>query len=77
MIDLHLINAALASLGISAGVAVLIAAAVITLAALGRHRAVARRGQPSPAELRAGARAAAPAEDASRSGQSRREPALR
>jgi hypothetical protein len=91
MIDLHLINLALASLGISAVAVVLIAAAVIIVAAAGRRRAVARLGQPSPAvtrvpatvpakmraTLRAKVRAEAPAEESGRPGQARREPALR
>jgi hypothetical protein len=44
MIDLHLINTALAVLGISAGVAVLVAAAIIVIAAIGTRRSAARRG---------------------------------
>jgi hypothetical protein len=43
MIDLHLINTALAVLGISAGAAVLIAAAIITIAAMRTRRPESRR----------------------------------
>ena len=44
MIDLHLINTALAILGIAAGAAVLIAAAVITIAAMRTRRPASRPG---------------------------------
>jgi hypothetical protein len=79
MIDFHLINVVLASLGISAAAAVLIAAAVIGIAAVGRHQAAARRGQPTPAPatVPASARATVPSEESSRPGHARREPALR
>jgi hypothetical protein len=43
MIDLHLINTALAVLGISAGAAVLISAAINTNAAIGTRRSASRR----------------------------------
>jgi len=44
MIDLHLINTALAALGIGAGVVLLIAAALIAVVAIGQHRSALRRG---------------------------------
>jgi hypothetical protein len=78
MIDLHLINVALASLGISAVAAVLIAAAVITVAAVGRHRTAARGQQAqAPAEGPTSVRAGAPAGEGGRVDQALREPALR
>lgn len=78
MIDLHLVNVALASLGISAAAAVLIAAAVITIAAFGRHRTAAR-GQlaQAPADGPASARGGMPVGEGGRPNQARREPALR
>jgi hypothetical protein len=42
MIDLHLINVALAGLGIGTGAILLIAAAIITIAAIGQHRTAAQ-----------------------------------
>ena len=47
MIDLHLINIAVASLGIGAGAVLLIAAVIIAIAALGRHGPASRRSQPT------------------------------
>ncbi len=43
MIDLHLINTALAALGIGAGAVLLLAAALIAVAAIGQHRSALRR----------------------------------
>jgi len=79
MIDLHLINVALAGLTISAGAAVLIAAAVLTIAAIGRRRTAARRVQMAAAPARVPTRveAGVPAEEGSRPGYARKEPALR
>jgi len=74
MIDIHLINVALAGMGISAAVVVLIAAAVLTIAAIGPRRAAAQSGQPAAA---AAGPTGVPTEDASRPGQARRVPALR
>src|SRR5260370_3103182 len=64
MIDFHLINVVLASLGISAAAAVLIAPPGISLAAVGPHPATARRGQPAPppATVPTSARATQPTE---------------
>jgi hypothetical protein len=78
MIDLHLINLALASLGIGAVAAVLIAAAVITIAAVGRHRAAARGPQAqAPVEAPTSVRAGVPVGEGNRPDHARREPALR
>jgi hypothetical protein len=78
MIDLHLINVALAGLGISAAAAVLLAAAVITLASVGRHRTAARAQQARvPVEGPTSVRAGLPVDAGSRPEQARREPALR
>ena len=78
MIDLHLINVALAGLTISAGAAVLIAAVVITIAALRRYRTAAR-GQlaQAPADGPASAPGGMPVGEGSRPNQAHREPALR
>jgi hypothetical protein len=70
MVDLHLINLALATLGLSAAAAVLIAAAVITVAAVRRHRAADRAHH-------AAAPGRVPVEETGSPGQARREPALR
>ncbi len=74
MIDLHLINTALAALGIGTGVVLLIAAAVIVVGATvlrrqALHRTAPHRGHP----------AVTPAKPAMShaSGQAPREPALR
>ena len=70
MVDLHLINVALATLGLSAAAVVLIAAAVITVAAIGRHRAADRARQAvAPGRV--------PVEETSSPDQALREPALR
>lgn len=45
MFDIHLINMALAGIGVSAAAALMIAAAVITIAAVGQHRQALRRGR--------------------------------
>lgn len=45
MIDLHLINLALAGLGVGAAAVVLIAAAVLAIAAFGRHGRTAHQRQ--------------------------------
>jgi hypothetical protein len=78
MIDLHLVNGALASLVISALAAVLIAAAVIAVAAVGRHRTPARGQQAQPpGEGPAPVRAGAGIHERTRADQARSEPALR
>jgi len=46
MIDLHLINMALAGPGIGAGAVVLIAVAVVAIAALSQHVTALRHGTP-------------------------------
>jgi hypothetical protein len=46
MFDTHLINVALVGLSVSAGVAILIAAAIIAVAALRLHRRTTRIGKP-------------------------------
>ncbi len=46
MIDIHLINVTLASLGIGSGVAILIAATIMVLAAVRQHRVAAHLGTP-------------------------------
>ena len=74
MIDIHLINVALAGMGISAAVVVLIAAAVLTIAAISTRRAAARSGQPAAAGA---GPTGVPTEQSSRPGQAHREPALR
>jgi len=78
MIDLHLINVALASLGISAVAAVLLAGAIITLASVSRRRNAARVQQARvPAERPTSVRAGLPVDEGSRPDQAHREPALR
>jgi len=47
MFDTHLINVALVGLSISAGVAILIAAAIIGVAAIRSHRKTTRTGKPA------------------------------
>lgn len=46
MIDIHLINMALAVIGVLAGSAIVIAAAIIVIAAIREHRISWRAGQP-------------------------------
>lgn len=72
MIDLHLINVALAGLGAGVVAVLLIAAAIAAIAAFGRRGRVAHRGSLAPAGT-------APAEATTASGQKNqvREPALR
>ncbi len=72
MIDLHLINVALAGLGAGVGVVLLIAAAIFAIAAIGRRGHAARRVQPVP--VRAASASTGPV--GSRKDQVR-EPALR
>jgi hypothetical protein len=47
MFDTHLINVALVGLSVSAGVAILIAAAIIGIAAIRLHRRTTRTGKPA------------------------------
>lgn len=70
MIDLHLINVALASLGIGAGAVMMIAATVIAIAAIVQHRA-ATRSQQAHAQVTAKPRQASPVSPV------QRQPALR
>lgn len=69
MIDLHLINTALAAMGISAGAAVVIAAAIIAIAAIRLRGSAQRRdrlaGTPGGTAV-SGGRAAADREPALR-----------
>ena len=64
MIDLHLISTTLVGLGIGTVIVLVIAAAIITAAAMRPHRPAARRGRPAVAP-------------ASTQAPARREPALR
>jgi hypothetical protein len=66
--DIHLINLALAGFGIAAGAAVLLAASIITFAAVRQHRVGARHYQPLGASIAATPKAPA----ASPSTQNRR-----
>jgi hypothetical protein len=74
MIDLHLINLALAGLGVGAAAVVLIAAAILTVAAFGRRSTAARQHQLAPVTAHA-AESAAPSDAGDH--ESLREPALR
>jgi hypothetical protein len=74
MIDLHLINLALAGLGVAAAAVVLIAAAILTVAAFGRRGTAARHHQLAPVAAHA-AESAAPSDAGDH--ESLREPALR
>ncbi len=79
MIDLHLINTALAALGIGTGVVLLIAAAVIVAGATGLRRQALHRSalhRSAPHRGRPAVTAAKPSMSHA-SGQAPREPALR